>query len=595
MSDSESEKSSIEDESTTREELNQNDVRLQQMRRGAQKRGGQSKIAARFEGLVSYDEMLRQHAFQRMKEGMQKILSLHNAVELSSLCGCLGLKVQEKAATSIHFITQYASESNDLDGERIKHIMNFMWEGALWEYLHSIGHPVHSMRPDPKKTILEIWEQGGLLGGNVNGFVPHFVAREVRKRNEWIQSPDIQDRLEKLRAAQDATKAAERKVVSEHDYTNILSYFNQMSALRRLEASVREFLISEVEISRSRIDSCNDTARMNREQLAENELYSMRIVNTLNEQLGLTEFVCEERIAERYKLEGDLQRLDNVLESYVTAEESRETVGGGTVQALRLRDADSASPSVRALHERLQRYKQMRDDADSTMRGQARAQQAEISRLNEIVDSLQSELEGLTDFSIKETARADGAERSLFYAQRKVVRLENTHKITADQAWHSSERFANQLIHQNRLIRQLKPAMMGALRHPHRTVYSLGRAVLTTLSIAGEEEMNMVYESACMHRQDVVSQAVRKAELARLAAMASPAAVANRAKNMKVKISSGKKKGESSSKAPGTPGKSSRASTPSEASRGNSRAGTPKSVKSPGPSSSAKKKPAKKK
>src|SRR5690606_6217613 len=112
----------------------------------------------------------------------------HTPVELSSVCGCLGLKAQEKGSTSIHFIMQYATESNNLDGERIKHVMNFLWEGALWEYLHSIGHPVHNMRPDPKKTILEIWEQGGLLGGNINGFVPHFVAREVKKRNNWIQS-----------------------------------------------------------------------------------------------------------------------------------------------------------------------------------------------------------------------------------------------------------------------------------------------------------------------------------------------------------------------------------------------------------------------
>ncbi len=39
-------------------------------------------------------------------------------------------------------------------------------------------------------------------------------------------------RLDKLRLAQEATKVAERKVVSEHDYTNILTYFNQMAELR---------------------------------------------------------------------------------------------------------------------------------------------------------------------------------------------------------------------------------------------------------------------------------------------------------------------------------------------------------------------------
>jgi hypothetical protein len=601
MSESEEERedgSSSEEDTNTREELDENDVKLQQMRRGAQKRGGQSKIAARFEGLVSYDEMLRKHAFQRMKDGLQKILTLHTAVELSSICGCLGLKVQEKASTSIHFITEYAYESNDLDGERIKHIMNFMWEGALWEYLHSIGHPVHSMRPDPKKTIIEIWEQGGLLGANTNGFVPHFIAREVKKRNEWIQSADIQDRLEKLRKAQDAAKHAERKVVSEHDYTNILSYFNQMSALRRLEQAVREYLISEIEIARSRVDSCNETAKFSRQQQAENEQYYMRIVDAINEQLALTESVCEERIAERYQVESDLQRLHNVLASYIEVAQSRQEAGGGTAQPLRMRELDEAAPGVRALHAQLQKYKQICDDADDALRGKARAQLTEVDRLNEIAEALQTELEGVSDFCTRETARADRAERALFYCQRQLARTEHKQKVTAQEAWFATQRFANKLTHQQRMARSLKPVLLAALGHSHRSMYTLARAALSTLELADTEELNMVFERACMRRQDQLSFAVRKAELARQAALASAGGVPSRSK--KVKVAAKKKGGgDGSSKASAPSGKSSRASTPSEASRPNSRATTPKasaSTKSAAaPSSSTKKKPAKKK
>jgi len=578
MSDSDSDQSaetlSDNDDSTLKEELDANDVKLQQMRRGAQKRGGQSKIVARFEGLVSYDEMLRQHAFKRMKDGIQKILSLHTPVELSSLCGCLGLKVQEKGSTSIHFITQYASESNDLDAERLKKIMNFMWEGALWEYLHSIGHPIHSMRPDPKKTILEIWEQGGLLGGNVNGFVPHFIAREVKKRNEWIQSADIQERLEKLRKAQDAAKSAERKIISDHDYTNILSYFNQMGALRRLENSVREFLISEVEIVRSRIDSCEESAKMNRKQLAENEQYYMKIVNAINEQLALTEFVCEERITERYKLEGDLQRLSNVMESYIAAEENREMIGGGTMQALKLRQGEECSASVRTIHAQIQQYKQVRDHMDSVLRAQSRAQRTGAGHADEMVEALQAELESLNEHSVKETARADAAERALFFCRRKLAKLENKQKISAHESWGSSARFASHLDHQLRLARSLKPVMIAALNHPHRTVVGIARSVLSTLDLAAAEEMDRVFETACMRRQDALATAVRRAENARRDAMNSPAAVAARSKSKsKVvkKDSKGSKsvgKGSGSVKTTGSVvSKSSRASTPSETSR----------------------------
>eukprot|EP01032_Pedospumella_encystans_P007506 gene7506-9001_t len=581
MSDSDESSETISDNSehNTREDLNANDVKLQQMRRSAQKRGGQSKIVARFEGLVSYDEMLRQHAFQRMKDGIQKILSLHTPVELSSLCGCLGLKVQEKGSTSIHFITQYASESKDLDPERLRKIMNFMWEGALWEYLHSIGHPIHSMRPDPKKTILDIWEKGGLLGGNINGFVPHFIAREVKKRNEWIQSPDIQDRLEKLRKAQDAAKSAERKIISDHDYTNILSYFNQMGALRRLENSVREFLISEVEIVRSRIDSCEDSAKMMRQQLKENELHYMKVVDTVNEQLALTEFVCEERIAERYQLEGDVQRLGNVIESYIAAEENREMIGGGTMQALKLRHAEKCNPSVRAIHAQVQKYKQVRDHMDSVLRAQARAQRNDVSHLNEMVDALQAELEALNEHSVKETARADAAERALFFCRRKLAKAENRQNIAAHESWGSSARFTTKLDHQLRLARSIRPVMVAALNHPHRTVISLARSVLSTFDLASKEEIDRVYETACMRRQDALSFAVRRADNARRDAMNSPAAVAARSKP-KVKIAKNGKGGSTkTTKSTGSvASKSSRASTPSETSRAgrpSSKPGTP--------------------
>jgi hypothetical protein len=452
------------------------------------------------------------------------------------------------------------------------------------------------MRPDPKKTIIEIWEQGGLLGANVNGFVPHFIAREVKKRNEWIQSADIQDRLEKLRKAQDAAKHAERKVVSEHDYTNILSYFNQMSALRRLEQAVREYLISETEIARSRVDSCNETARFSRMQQAENEQYYMKIVDTINEQLALTESVCEERIAERYQVESDLQRLYNVLGSYIEVEQSRQEVGGGAVQPLKMKELDEAAPGVRALHGLLQKYKEIRDDADDAIRVKARAQLAEVDRLNEIAEALQAELEGVSDFCARETARADRAERALFFTQRKLVRAEHKHKVTVHEAWFAAERFANKLTHQERMARSLKPVLVAALGHSHRSMHTLGRAALSTLELADTEELNMIFERACMKRQDQLSFAVRKAELARQAALASAGGGPSRSK--KVKVAAKKKGGDGSSKASAPSGKSSRASTPSEASRPNSRATTPKaaaSTKGAAPSSSTKKKPAKKK
>lgn len=83
--------------------------------------------------------MQRAHGLKRMQDGLRTLLSLHHPVELSSICGCLKLKVQQKANVSMNQIIKYASETEEIDELKIKIILKFMYEGALWEYLHSIG------------------------------------------------------------------------------------------------------------------------------------------------------------------------------------------------------------------------------------------------------------------------------------------------------------------------------------------------------------------------------------------------------------------------------------------------------------------------
>ena len=39
-----------------------------------------------------------------------------------------------------------------------------MWEGALFEYLKSIGHPFSNMFLDPKETVMKVWQEGGMIG-----------------------------------------------------------------------------------------------------------------------------------------------------------------------------------------------------------------------------------------------------------------------------------------------------------------------------------------------------------------------------------------------------------------------------------------------
>ena len=68
----------------------------------------------RMAGLQSYEDMMREHALQRMQEGLKQILMLHTPPELSSICGVLALSVKEKASTSIRLIIDHASKGGKL-------------------------------------------------------------------------------------------------------------------------------------------------------------------------------------------------------------------------------------------------------------------------------------------------------------------------------------------------------------------------------------------------------------------------------------------------------------------------------------------------
>jgi hypothetical protein len=162
MSDSESSSSSSssDDGRDVKDDVDIADIKLQQLRRKARAKAEakEGKGNARLSGLQSFDDMMREHALQRMQDGMKALLMLHTPSELSSICGVLELSVKEKASTSIRMIIEYASQGQRLDPARMKSLLSIMWEGALFEYLKSIGHPVISMFVDPRDTIMKIWQ-----------------------------------------------------------------------------------------------------------------------------------------------------------------------------------------------------------------------------------------------------------------------------------------------------------------------------------------------------------------------------------------------------------------------------------------------------
>lgn len=122
--------SSSEDEHT-QADIQSADMRWSQMKRSAQKKrahttkGGPNAL----KGLVSLEDMKRAHGLKRMKDGLLAILTLHSAVELSSICGSLRLKSQQKASMSMSLIIKYAAEEEEINEKRLHNILTFAYEG----------------------------------------------------------------------------------------------------------------------------------------------------------------------------------------------------------------------------------------------------------------------------------------------------------------------------------------------------------------------------------------------------------------------------------------------------------------------------------
>lgn len=217
--------SSEEDEYYTpeQEKNSLNDVKLAQMRRAAKKK----KKGYNLHDLLSYNDIILSQKKQRMIFGIQQILQLHSAVELSSICGSLQLPPQKKRGQSLDIILQYLGISNsnrlhlqrkhveeiskindenqpkgrfkhiitrqnllnnpskslnsinasreidnlknnlqhyEIEIDNAKKVLSVCWEGCCWEYLQLIGHPYSGyIKKNPKEFIWQLWEEGGMI------------------------------------------------------------------------------------------------------------------------------------------------------------------------------------------------------------------------------------------------------------------------------------------------------------------------------------------------------------------------------------------------------------------------------------------------
>lgn len=512
MSDADSSStSSSSSDDDYQDDVDEAEIKLQQMRRKARAKAeaakgmGQSRIA----GLQSYEDMKQEHALKRTEEGLKKVLSLHAPAELSSICGVLRLPVKQKGSDSMRHIIKSVSENGRVQSDRMVNLLSLMWEGALFEYLRCIGHNVHSMFVDPRETVMALWEEGGMLGTGT--FVPHFVAREVKKRVDWAISPDVQGKLTELEKLQEEVKHAEKVVLTGHDYNNILDFFKKMSDLRRAESDFREYAVSEVETCRARIDSSKETAAMMREDMAEVEEKMVSLAGAISDELGYNEFVTEQLQDEQTKVKRDLQRLHTIMDSYIEAEEDRSEAGGGTAQALTLRKAEESQLEIRVLHEKIKAYRDMRDERDESMRERARNHITEIDRLESTVRDLEHQLEYALRREAGERERAERAEDDVRFCARKMMKMSNNKVTGVEEAWGAALRWQLQVLnHQDRGAAAKKLLLGGIQERENKLVQNLSYALVDIFQLLSPQEVLEAEESALMRAADAFSERHRK-------------------------------------------------------------------------------------
>ncbi len=512
MSDSEhSSTESSSDSDDHREDFDEAEIKLQQMRRKARANAEAQRGVGqeRMKGLQSFEQMQQEHALKRTEKGLKEVLTLHTPSELSSICGVLRLPVKQKGTDSTRLIIKSVSENGVVQAERMLSLLDIMWEGALFEYLRCIGHPIHSMFVDPRETVLKLWQDGGMLGTGT--FIPHFVAREVKKRNEWVISPDIETRMSTLREMQEKVKHAEKVVLTGHDYNNILAYFKQMSDLRKYESDFREYTVSQLETCRARLDSYTDTSRMMREDMAELERKIMTLAGAISDQLGYNEFVTEDLQNELVEMNADLHRLGLVMDSYIEAEEDRSEAGGGTSQALSLRKPEESKLSIRNLHDKMQQYRNMRDETDENLRNRSRNHIIEIDRLEAHLRDVEHQLEYALRRETNERERAEEAEKDVRFCARKMMKMSNNKQTGMEEAWSSSLRWQLKCLDQKYRNSEVKKLLLAGIQErENKLVQTLSYAIIDVYDLASKEELFEAEESAQMMAADAFSARHRK-------------------------------------------------------------------------------------
>lgn len=260
-----------------------------------------------------------------------------------------------------------------------------------------------------------------------------------------------------------------------------------MSELRSTETTMRDYLVSELEISRSQVDSLQETLSIMKKNLFDCESQLVDISILLNSKLADSESLCERYARERVDLECYLQRLALVTSSCIEYQMDRSNPSCGSLQPLQFCDSFSASASVRELYFKLKALQEAMCHSDDALRERSSRQVEEIQRLEAYVRHLEFVRDSLFDKLAEETRRADANESALRFSIRRLIKLTENSRRQSDEAWRCAHRWAAKSLEHENNLKVVTPLAIAGIQHSNPIVAEICNVFVDHLSLSTPE------------------------------------------------------------------------------------------------------------
>ena len=524
----------------------------------------QSRAGEMVANIKKKEEDVKRAVRARMEAGLRKLLSFHNAVELSSICGLLHMPVQERGHISLQQVLDYAIVGGSVKGDRLKKVLDCCWEEPLVSYIREELNPNFHRAKDPATVVLHWWKEGGLVSDQ-SLFNPVFVSREVKMVGvgyEGVTSPDLLAKLDELRGVQETMKKAERLMFSVQNYVTIHNYFEQMRLLRKAEVDLREWLINEVEITRVRLDVVDEAVHYALKCEKECDSLNRDVTNMLATRLSEGEIHGVDLLKARFSHENNMLVFQEYLERLIvscTPFHSAFPDAPFDVPD----NASQVSTSMDCLVKSFKLYKWIKDNDGANHISRHHDNDVELTRLEGVRARLEAHLSFLKKKAFWEEQRLESERLALRKLLHDDERRTQTNAFCRQEAWGTSLTFAAKALETQMQKRDLYPLLRQGLLGTSKQIHAWCHEVNDIFEVLDEDTFKQI---ADIHSMEASEAEMRKFDKALAMSEKKAKAATKKKKDAKDKKAAAKKAGDDGSKG-GKSAASSKGSKKSKASK----------------------------